>query len=103
MTDYRSNVIKANDVNNAPLKEAIKGLPTKLKDPKRYEKIEKELADIMFSDHKHRKVSAFVKCKRCQAKMKKRHARLLELGFKDYSQYLDWKRIMKVVHEQNQT
>lgn len=102
MTDYRSNVLKANDVNGAPLVEAIKGLPAKLKDPAQYEKIEKELANIMFSDHKHRKVAAFVKCKRCQAKMKKRHEKLLEFGFKDYAQYLTWKKIMKIIHEQKQ-
>jgi len=64
----------------------------KLKDPKCYEEIERQL--YMPSSHKHRKVAVWQKCKECQGIAKERAKKMRELGFKDAREYMEWKRIM---------
>ena len=101
MTDYRSNTVKAADVQDLPADPRFKDLPEALKDPMMFMVVEKKLQYIMFSDHKHRKMETFINCKRCKAKVTKRHNALLEFGFTDYNQYLHWKRIMNFIIKNN--
>lgn len=70
----------------------FEGLSDELKDVKIVPKIEKALS--FPSDHKHRKVSAWQKCVRCQELDKRRKEKMLELGFKDSKQYYAWKQVM---------
>jgi len=72
-------------------------LPDELKDPKNFSKIEKKLANIMVSDHKHATIKQFMKCKRCQVKMRKKQETMKELGFKDFEQYQNWRKIMAII------
>lgn len=73
------------------------GLPEHLKDPLVFEDIEKKLNKVLISDHKHKTVSEFVKCKRCEAKRHKRNKLIREIGFNSYEQYLVWKKIMNII------
>lgn len=89
--------IKASELGKIKGDPVLKGLPDNLKDPKMFNEVEQKIRLIMVSDHKHRKVQAFVKCKKCQGKIKKRHDALMEFGFKSYEQYLKWRRIMIII------
>ena len=51
----------------------------------------------MISDHKHATIKQFIKCKRCQAKVQKKTEMIKELGFKDFVQYQNWKKIMQIM------
>jgi len=75
----------------------FKGLPDNLKDPKTFKKVEKKLINAIFSDHKHATVKAYLKCKRCQDKFKKRQAFIKDLGFTSYEQYTEWKKVMTII------
>jgi len=75
----------------------FEGLPDEVKDPKNFKEIEKKLANTMVSDHKHATIKAFIKCKRCQIKVKKKADMIKELGFKDFAQYQDWKKIISII------
>lgn len=81
-------------IGKAKVNPIFKGLQDNLKDPKNFKKIEKKLANVMMSDHKHKQISTFIKCKRCQAKLEKKRRAIRELGFKDFEQYQNWKRVM---------
>lgn len=80
----------------------FKGLPEALKDPTCYAKIEKQIQDIVRVDkgHIHKTVKAYVKCKKCLEKYEKRKAFIRELGFTDYKQYMEWKKIMSIIISQ---
>lgn len=67
-------------------------IPKKLKDPKCYEDVERFL--FIPSEHKHRKVAVWQKCKTCQEGFAERSRRIRELGFKNAQQYHEWKRII---------
>lgn len=75
----------------------FKGMPSHLKDPKNYKKIEKRLIEILLSDHKHKTASSYVKCKQCQEKREQRAKQMKEIGFKSITQYLTWKKIMQII------
>ncbi len=77
----------------------LDGLPEELKELDQYETIERRVAEIMKADHKHTKVGAFMKCKKCQPKMAERRTYLQDLGFKDYHQYLKWKQVMGIMKQ----
>lgn len=77
-------------------------LPEELKDPACYKDIEDKLARIMFSDHQHKYLITFQKCKRCKDKVLKKRAAIKELGFKSYEQYLMWKKIMDIIVNQRE-
>lgn len=72
-------------------------LPKKLKNPKSFLAIENRINRIMFSDHKHKSVKAFVTCAWCQEKLKKKQEYIKSLGFKDYNEYQQWKQIIKIM------
>ncbi len=99
MSDFRSNAIKPSELKDLPLNEIFKGFPERLKNPKMYEKVERDILNMMYSDHKHRKIKAFVDCKRCKAKVDRRKAYLTKTGFKDYHQYLTWKKVMVIIKD----
>ena len=90
--------VKSSEVGELKPMPILKDLPEKLKDPKCFEPIEKKIWLMMKSDHKHRTISGFNKCKRCQAKRKKRNEYIKETGFKNYEQYIKWRRIMSIIH-----
>lgn len=75
----------------------FKGLPKDLKNPKRFEEIEKQLIDIMKSDHTHKTVKGFVTCAWCQKNMKLKQEMIQKLGFKSYGQYAEWRKIMVII------
>lgn len=75
----------------------FKDLPETLKDPKQYKLIENKLRAIMVSDHKHKSAKTFINCKRCKDKFDKRSKAIRDYGFKDYHQYLMWKRVMEII------
>ena len=86
------------EMAKAKLNPLFEGMPDGLKDTSRYAAIEKQLRDIMYSDHApHKTVKGFVACKRCVAKLKRRQEVLKELGFASYPQYLGWKKIMSII------
>lgn len=72
-------------------------IPDTLKTPKEYLRIEKTLKRIMVSDHAHAKVSAFLKCKRCKAKLDKRREFIKKEGFADFQEYLRYRNIMQTI------
>ena len=89
-----------NKIKNAKVNPLLDGLPDKVKDPKNFEKIVDSIASTMASDHKHRTIKAFLACKRCQAKVEKRKAKMKEWGFRDYVQYQEWRKVMYYINNQ---
>jgi hypothetical protein len=77
----------------------FKYMPSSLKDPSCFDDIEKQVTEVMKSDHVHKTVKAFMTCAWCQAKMKERHDLILKLGFNSYEQYLNWKKIMTIIKD----
>jgi len=92
--------MKASEFGELKEHPVFKDLPEELKDVKRYKEIENKLRFIMVSDHKHKQVKSFVSCKRCKAKMDKRQEAIKDYGFKDYHQYLMWRRVMEIIYNQ---
>ncbi len=84
-------------IGSAKVNPIFKGLSDDLKDPKKFKSIEKKIANVMVADHKHRTIKAFMKCKRCQVRLKKKQELLKELGFKDPQQYQMWKKVMSII------
>lgn len=83
-----------NKIKKAKVNPIFEGLSDELKDPKNFLTIERKIVNTMKSDHTHTNLKAFMKCKRCQAKVKKKTEMILELGFKDFIQYQNWKKVM---------
>jgi len=102
MKDYRSTTVKAKDMEGLPTNPIFDGLSDDLKTLEAFEKVEKDINKIMISDHKHLKIQAFVKCKRCKDKMIKRRKKLESLGFKDYHQYLTWKKVITMIRDKHE-
>lgn len=75
----------------------LKGIPDDLKDLKKYMEIEKKLVSIMLSSHKHKAPSAFVKCPDCSKQFQERKDYISSLGFKDYSQFMLYRRVMNII------
>lgn len=88
------DLTKTNELKTAPI---FDGLPEALKDKNSYAGIERQIALVMYSDHKHASVKGFVRCKRCSAKIRQRRELLISLGFKGYEQYLQWRRVMEII------
>ena len=75
----------------------FEGLPDELKTIEQFDIIERALNKAMFSDHQHKTVSGFVRCKRCNAKLQRQQALKKEFGFKSQEQYLMWKKVMSII------
>ena len=99
MKDYRSGSIKAEDIKDLPIAKIFEGLSSELKTIEKYVEIERAIIKIMFSDHEHKKIKEFVNCKRCKAKVQKKREYIKEQGFKDYSQYIQWKRVINTIKD----
>ena len=89
--------LNLSDVPKLKPNPIFKGLSKELKDPKNFAKIEKKLQDALYSDHKHKAISSYAKCERCQVKRMKRQKLMTEMGFKGINQYLEWKKIMSII------
>ena len=75
----------------------LKGIPDELKELKKYKEIEKKYATIMLTSHKHKLPSAFANCPDCSGKMQERRDYITKLGFKDYAQFLLYRRVMGLI------
>jgi len=76
---------------------SLAGLPDELKDPSCVKRVEREIQNASATGHKHRKPSEWLKCEHCQKKSKARKDKLRELGFKDYGQFLLWRKIQDII------
>ena len=75
----------------------LKGIPDELKDVKKYREVEKKLVSIMLSSHKHRSQMVFANCEECSAKFTERREYITGLGFKDYGQFMLYRRVMNLI------
>ena len=75
----------------------LEGIPDELKDPARVKEVERAIHDAGVTFHKHRKPSEWMKCEHCQKKLQARKDKLKELGFKDYGQFLMWRKIQDII------
>lgn len=91
--------IKSSEVGKLKEHPVLKDLSDELKDVDKYKPIEKDLRTIMISDHKHKTPKAFINCKRCKEKFDKRKKALKDYGFKDYQQYLMWRKVMEIISQ----
>jgi hypothetical protein len=86
-----------NKIKEAKSNPVFDGLSDELKDPKQFTKIERKIIKTMLSDHTHKTMKQFIKCKRCQIKVQKKTDTIKELGFKDFNQYQNWKKVMGMI------
>lgn len=77
----------------------FKGLSPKLKNPKNFIKIEKQLQDILKSTHKHKTISAYAKCESCEVKRLTRQKKMMEMGFTSINQFLEWRKVMIIMNK----
>jgi len=92
--------MKKLDLKNVPSLKPnplFKELPESLKDPKNFKKIEKKLVAVLKTDHAHKTIKEFTTCAWCQDLVQKRQALMKEIGFKDYGQYIMWKKVMTII------
>lgn len=75
----------------------LKGIPDDLKEVKKYREVEKTYASIMLTSHKHRNPKSFAACDDCSKKMEERRAYVKSLGFKDYEQFMLYRRVMGLI------
>lgn len=75
----------------------FKGMPKSLKDPSNFETTEKQLIEILKSDHKHKTASSYAKCSECQQKREERKQKMKDIGFKSIQQYMEWKKIHEII------
>lgn len=75
----------------------LEDLNDSLKTPEKFKEIEEKLRLITISDHKHRSVKAFVKCNRCKRKLERRREYLDSVGFKNYEQYIKYRKVMGII------
>lgn len=80
-----------------PTNPIFDGLPDRLKSVEMYYKVEKELFNLLQTDHKHKTVKEYVSCMWCQKKRELRQNRIKALGFKNIEQYMQWKKIMDII------
>lgn len=86
-----------NKIAKAKENPVFEGLSEELKDPDNFQKIEKKIVNTMVSDHKHANIKQFINCKRCQDKVRKKAETIKKSGFKDFTQYQNWKKIMFIM------
>lgn len=70
----------------------FKDFPDYLKNPRNLKTIEKKLE--IKSDHTHKTIGQYARCERCEVGRMKRKRVMKELGFKDFKQFMEWKKIM---------
>lgn len=75
----------------------LKGIPDELKEVGRYKEIEKHYANILLTSHKHKTPRTFAKCVECLNKIQERRDYIKKLGFKDYAQFMLYRRVMGII------
>lgn len=75
----------------------FKGMSNKLKDPKNFDTVEKELQEILKIDHTHKTALSYSKCSECSVKREERQKKMKKLGFKSLRQYMEWKKIHLII------
>jgi hypothetical protein len=71
----------------------LDGLPEYLKDPKNYEKIQRDLLDTLASSHSHGEMIEWASCYHCQIKFAQHAEAVRLLGFRSPAQYFAWKKV----------
>ena len=89
------SIKKINKKGETP--KVLEGLPDNLKNPEMFYIVEKELAKILESDHKHKTVKEYVSCAWCNQKRELRQNKVKSYGFQSLAQYLEWKKIMDII------
>lgn len=75
----------------------LASLPSRLKDPANYEKIQRALLDALATPHSHSDLLAWGACPKCAPKLRE-HAELqYRLGFRSPAQYMAWKKVMHIM------
>lgn len=75
----------------------LDGLSDELKTTEKFDEIEAKLLDLIKTDHKHKTAKQYVKCIECMQKRDKRNELIKSFGFKNYLQYLQWKKIHTII------
>lgn len=85
------------DMSMAQADPKLQGISDDLKDPAKFEEIQHKILIASKVDHKHKKISVWLKCKRCQKALERRRKVLAEYGFEDYEQYTKWRKVMDII------
>lgn len=85
---------KLKELSPHPLFES---LPESLKDVKEFVATENRLAKMVYSDHTHKTIKAYVRCKSCKEKFNKKKEAIKALGFETTEQYLLWRKVMGII------
>lgn len=88
-------------IGKIPTNPLFDDLPEALKDSACYVDIERRLNQAVFSDHPHKTMKGYARCKRCTAGRERQAAIKKEVGFTSQDQYLEWKRIMSIIISQS--
>lgn len=75
----------------------LKNLPSYLKNPANYDKIQYALLETLASKHSHSEIQDWAKCKSCQEKVFNHKRMMKKLGFKTPAHYQIWKKIMNIM------
>lgn len=75
----------------------LASLPTHLKDPANYEKIQKFIIETLASKHSHSDIMEWAGCGSCQRRFAERGNAIKKLGFKSPAQYALWKRVHEMI------
>ena len=76
----------------------LASLPTYLKDPKNYKKIQRALLETIRGCKKdHSDPFEMSRCNKCTSNMLERHALMGKFGFQSMAQYMSWKKIMDIM------
>jgi len=73
----------------------LASIPTFLKDPKNYKKVQKVIIEALASKHSHGEIVEWVKCAACQRRFHEKGDVLKKLGFQSPRHYLVWQKIMQ--------
>ena len=78
----------------------LESLPDAVKDPKNYDRIQRELLDTLASGHSHSELSDWVKCVACQGRVRDHKNMMVGLGFKKKGQYMAWKKTQEFIKKE---
>lgn len=73
------------------------GMPAYLKDPKNYKKIQKALLETLSGKHTHSEMQSWASCVTCQKKARDLKEMMKGIGFRNFNQYLYWKKTMDII------
>lgn len=79
----------------------LASLPTYLKDPKNYEKVQRALLDAGATKHSHGEIVEWAACVYCQQRQHDRKEMMYRLGFRSGAQYMAWKQVHEEIKKRN--